>query len=424
MVKKLNVLDSFCLGVNAIIGSGIFLFPGSLAAAAGPASILAFLVCGILLITVALCYAELASIYKRNGGSYVYAKEAFGPGIGFGVGWMAWVTSVFSWAAVANAVSSYLCHFYPQCDTWDYQKGIACGIIFFFGLLNYRGIKLGGWTVDLFTLGKLIPLILFILVGFFHVSSKNYQPFWGGTGDFSLAIFLALWPLQGFETTPIAAGETENPRRAIPMAAIGSLLFATLIYVLIQAVAVGVLPTLASSNKPLADAAAVFLGPFGATILALGALISTIGYNAGNALGSPRYLSALAEDHFLPQSLAKAHPRFATPSQAILLTTGVTFVAALFLDFKQLVDISNLAVITQYLSTCLAVLWLRYYSPQLERTFKMPFGYVIAFLGSLISVWLMQKVAFSELKFSFWVLVAGFLLMFAFRKITGTKRAE
>ncbi|MCX5903448.1 MAG: APC family permease, partial [Proteobacteria bacterium] len=371
--KKLSSFDVFCLGVNAIIGSGIFLFPGLLAREAGPASIAVFLSCGILLTFVALCYAELGSIYKRNGGSYVYAREAFGRDVGFAVGWMSWVTAIFSWAAVANAVSSYAGCFDPVFNTLVVGKCIACSLVLVLGILNYRGIKLGAWTVDTFTIAKLAPLILFIAVGIFFVSGEHYHPFWGrGTGTFGHAVFLALWPLQGFEIAPLAAGETDNPQRAVPIATIGSLLGVTALYVLVQAVSVGVFAGLAASTeKPLADAAAVFMKPAGALIMAVGALVSMIGYTAGNALGSPR---------------------FHTPAGAIILTTAITFCAALVLNFQQLVILSNLAVICQYLSTCGAVIVLRRTQPRLDRGFKIPFGSAVAVAGCIVSVWLMRQV--------------------------------
>jgi amino acid transporter len=420
--KKLNTFDVFCLGVNAIIGSGIFLFPGILAQEAGPASIIAFLVCGILLIFVALCYAELGSIYKRNGGSYVYAREAFGPVIGFAVGWMSWVTAIFSWAAVANAVSSYAGYFHPVFTTVFMAKFMACGLVLVFGILNYRGIKQGAWAVNIFTLAKLAPLILFVAIGVFYVSAEQFHPFWvTGGGTFGHAIFLALWPLQGFEIVPLPAGETDRPQRAVPVATIGSLLFVTLIYVLVQTVCVGVFVGLTGvTDKPLADAAAVFLGPVGATIVALGAVVSMIGYTAGNALGSPRFLSALAVDKCLPPRLSAPHPRFFTPSKAILLTTCITFCAALLLNFQQLVMLSNLAVICQYLSTCSALIWLRHKKPELERTFKTPCGNVVAVIGCAVSVWLIKQVNAEELILAGAVLMAGFIT----KKLIGYPSAQ
>ena len=416
--KKLTVFDVFCLGINAIIGSGIFLFPGLLAREAGPASVAVFLVCGMLLTFVALCYAELGSIYKRNGGSYVYAREAFGPQVGFAVGWMSWVTSIFSWAAVANAVSSYAGYFAPVFvfNTPVAGKLIACVLVLGLGILNYRGIKLGAWAVNTFTIGKLAPLLLFIGVGIFFMSGRNFHPFWGaGSSSFGHAVFLALWPLQGFEITPLPAGETGNPRRAVPIAAIGSLLCVTAVYVLVQAVCVGVFTGLASSEKPLADAAAVFMGPAGVLIMAVGALVSMIGYNAGNALGSPRFVSALAEDGFLSARLAATHPRFHTPAGAIILTTAITFCAALLLSFQQLVILSNLAVICQYLSTCCAVIVLRRTQPRLERGFTIPFGNWVAAAGCMVSVWLIRQVEAEELIYACGVLAVGLVMQKIFQ---------
>jgi len=416
--KGLSVFDTLCLGVNAIIGSGIFLFPGLLARETGPASILALLVCGILLISVALCYAELGSIYRRNGGSYVYAKEAFGSLLGFGVGWISWITAVFSWAAVANAISAYLSYFHPLFENQFMGKGIAVILIVAFGIINYRGIKLGAWVVDLFTVAKLVPLLLFMAVGCFFINGAHYKPLWGaGAGSFNYAVFLSLWALQGFEVTPLPSGESQNPQKAVPIAVVGSLIFCTCMYALIQAVAVGVYAGLAgSATKPLADACALFLGSVGGTMMALGAIVSMVGYSAGNALGSPRFLSALAEDRFLPRRLALSHPRFLTPSGSILVTTGLTCVAATFFNFVSLVMLSNFAVIVQYLSTCCAVVWLRRTKPDLHRLFTIPCGNAVALAGCAISLWLIKQVQLKELILACAVLVSGFLCMWLFKK--------
>ena len=160
----------------------------------------------------------------------------------------------------------------------------------------------------------------------------------------------------------------------------------------------------------LASLRAIFLGPVGATVIALGAVVSMIGYTAGNALGSPRFLSALAEDKCLPPRLSAVHPRFFTPSKAILLTTGITFCAALLFNFQQLVILSNLAVICQYLSTCSAVIWLRRTKPEIERTFKIPCGSLVAAIGCAVSLWLIRQVNAEELILAGAVLMAGFII--------------
>jgi basic amino acid/polyamine antiporter, APA family len=419
-IKKLSVFDTFCLGLNAIIGSGIFIFPGLLAKVAGPMSILAFGVCGLLLVFVALCYAELGSMFRQSGGPYVYAKEAFGPRLGFGVGWVSWVTSIFSWAAVANAVSSNLAYFQPAFDRTLVAKAVAVCLILGFGLINYRGIKLGAWTVNAFTVGKLVPLLLFVAVGCFWIEPANYKPFWqANAGSFSQAVFLSLWALQGFEVTPFPAGESQNPQRAVPIAAVGSLVCATLIYVLIQTVAIGVHPGLAGAGaKPLAEAAARCMGAAGGTVMALAAVISMIGYNAGNALGCPRLLSALAEDRNLPPRLAAPHPRFNTPSVAVVITVLLTACAALFFTFESLVRLANLVVILQYLASCTAVIWLRYKRPDAERRFKLPLAIPVAVAGCAVSCWLLKEVKPSEFLVAGAVIGVGFLCWAAYRRVS------
>jgi amino acid transporter len=408
-VKRLSTLDIFCLGINAIIGSGIFLFPGILAKEAGPASVLAFLVCGLLLVFVALCYAELGSIFRQNGGSYVYAREAYGPLAGFTVGWISWITAICSWAAVANAVGFYMTFFGPAFENYYVSKCLALLLVLTFGFINYRGIKLGAWTVDAFTLAKLLPLLMFVLVGLFFIEGSNYHyvpvP---QQSNFAYAVFLALWALQGFEVTPLPAGESCNPRTAVPRAAIGSLLVCTCLYACIQAVAVGTYgESLASTSRPLAEACSSFMGPLGGLIISLGAVISIIGYNAGNALGSPRFLSAIAEDRFLPHYFSEYHPRFFTPSRAILLTTGLTSLAALLLNYENLVNLSNFAVVIQYLATCSAVIVLRHRKPGLNRAFTIPYGQAVALAGCAISLWLLWQVRLQEFLLGCFMLMCG-----------------
>jgi APA family basic amino acid/polyamine antiporter len=411
LARRLTLPDILCLGVNAIIGSGIFLFPGKLAGVAGPTSVLAFLLCGFLLITVALCYAEMAGLTRRNGGSYVYALTAFGRRPGFVVGWLAWVTAIFSWAGVANAISSQLAWFHPIFENWTVTKLMACTLILGFGTINYFGVRMGAMTVNLFTLAKTVPLAIFVGFGLFHLRAPAFAgTFASDVSTLSAAVFLSLWPLQGFETTPIIAGESKNPQRDVPLATIGSLLLVAGFYTLIQVVAVGTLPGLAASKKPLADAAATFLGPLGATLMAAGAAISMTGYSAGNALGSARYLEALAEDRFLPQSLKYIHPRYLTPARAIVVTTALTAVMAIWLDFSTLVDISNLAVISQYASTCLAVIWLRLKAPQLERRFRVPGGLVLPLAALGVSLWLIKQVRLPEVVFTVSVVLVGVAL--------------
>ncbi|MBF0409137.1 MAG: amino acid permease [Candidatus Riflebacteria bacterium] len=419
--RFLSFFDVLCLGINAIIGSGIFLFPGKLAHVAGPSSIFAFGICGLLLATVGLCYAELGSSFRRNGADYVYAREAFGNKAGFLIGWIAWATACFSWAAVANAISAYMAQFHPAFKTVWLVKITACALIGFFGTINFYGIKLGAYTVNAFTISKTLPLAIFVFVGLFNLEPSNFA----GSLDFSFpvmgsAVFLCLWPLQGFERIPVVAGETQNPSKYIPMATVGSLFVVVLIYTFVQIVAVGTFPALGTidSRKPLADAASLFLGGWGGLLMAVGAVISMTGYSAGNAMSSPRYLSVLAEDGYLPTFIAKIHEKHLTPSNAILLTTFISAIMALFLNFDTLIDISNLAVVSQYFSTCLAVIWLRYSRPDLPRAFKAPGGLIIPIIGCIISVWLIKQVKLQEFLFTVGIVFLGAFLSWLYNHLS------
>ncbi len=412
-VKRMNALDVFCLGLNAIIGSGIFLFPGTLAALMGPASILAFLVCGLLLTTVALCYAELGGMFKGNGGSTLYAHEAYGPGIGFGVGLIAWAAALLSWSAVASVLAAHLSFFHPFFDSPLTRKAVAAGGLLLFGAINYRGIKPGARIVNLLTAVKLLPLIAFVFLGFSEIDGSRYAGFFGGERRFGYAVFLALWALQGFEVAAVPAGESANPQRDVPRAVIGSLLGAALFYAVIQAVAVGAFPDLAASKeRPLADAAAHFIGGWGGAMLAAGGVVSMLGFIAGAALGSPRYLSALGERSLLRWRLAALHARFKTPHRSILATTGAAALLVLVFDFSKLIDLSNLAVVTQYLSTCAALMVLRLKRPEARRPYRAPRAWLIAPIGCAVSLWLMTQVSLTELGGTAVVLAAGYGLRF------------
>ncbi|MBI5624803.1 MAG: amino acid permease [Elusimicrobia bacterium] len=355
MARPLGFFDAYCIGVNAIVGTSIFLFPGLLMGLLGPVSPLAFILTAAMLLPVALCYAAAASKFDRAGGPYLYVREAFGELPGFAVGWMCWVTELFSWAAVATGLAAYLGHFGPGWTAPLATKAIAVSVIFVMGWLNYRGVRLGAWTSDILTVAKLIPLTAFVVVGAFYVDPAAFaQPGplgWEGLGK---ACFLAFFAFSGFEVVPVPAGETSEPQRRIPKALVSSLLTAAVLYTLVQAVAVGTFPLLAGSQRPLAEAAAGFLGPLGAGLMVVGAAVSNIGFNAGCALGGPRYLVALAEDGHLPGWLAVRHPRFDAPHRSVALTAGLTAGLVMILDFGKLMDFAIVAICAQYVGTCLA----------------------------------------------------------------------
>jgi amino acid transporter len=388
--RPLNLFDVTCMGVNAIVGSSIFLFPGKLFGMLGPASVLAFGVTGVLLMLVALCFAEAGGRFTGHGGPYIYARAAFGPQVGFAIGWLCWLTELLSWAAVANGIASYLGHFGPFFDTPLAVKGIAAVTIVTMGAINVYGVKQGAWLSNALTIAKLVPLTLLIVAGLPQISAANYAPFAPhGLQPIGAACFLTYFAYSGFEVVPVPAGECENPQRAVPLAILYSL-----------GVAASLNANLADSTRPLADAAVRALGPAGASIIVAGSLISTVGYNAGCALGGPRYLIALADEGDFPSCSTRS---------AVILTSGLTLLAALALDFSKLVDTANVVICTQYLATCASVLALRRKMGP-AGGFRIPGGPLIPVAGIAATLWLGAQGGASELKATAVMIAAGFLL--------------
>ncbi len=335
MRRALTTFDAVCLGVNAVVGSGIYLFPGTLATALGPASIFAWLVTGLLCLPLALTFALLGAGEERTGGPFRYTELAFGNGAAFVVGWLAWVTSVISWAAVASALPSYLAPFVPALSDRGLARVLSSAIVLLLAALNVVGVKPGARLMDTLTLLKLVPLVIFVAVGLSALDTRHFQPVAPtGLGALPAMALMTLFAFQGFEVVGVPVGEVREPRRAVPRAVLISLLFPAFLYVLVQIVFVGV--GAPRSEAPLVAAAERFLGGPGGALLGFGGLVSMLGFSAGSALCTPRYLQALAEERLVPGLLARPHARFHTPAAAI--GTSALFTVGLI----QVLDFGNL----------------------------------------------------------------------------------
>ena len=387
--RALSRLDLTAIGVNAIVGSSIFLFPGKLAALLGPASIVAFALTAAALAPVALCFAEASSTRDRAGGPSLYAQEAFGPLAGFSIGWLCWVTEIVSWAAVSSGVAVYAAPFWPELGKPLAVKLVAAGVIAVMTAVNLFGAKPGARVSTTFTIAKLLPLLAVALAGLplWLKSGSPLTPFAPhGWSALPKACFLAYFAFQGFEVVPVPAGEAREPGKDAPFAVLVGLALAALLYALIQAAALASVPGLAGSERPLADAGLALFGPLGERLIAAGALTSMIGFTAGCALGGPRYLVALGEEGHLPRALAQGRPRTGAPAAAIVLTAAAALAASLVLDFDRLIDFGNVVIGAQYLSTCLAVLADRRRGR--KAAFVAPGGAFIPLAGVAATLWL------------------------------------
>src|SRR5439155_18040683 len=205
-----------------------------------------------------------------------------------------------------------------------------------------------------------------------------------------------------------------------PFALLGALFGAMLLYALVEIVFMGTHPDPARADKPLAEAAAAFAGPWAARFLTIGAAISSFGYCTGVALVGPRYLSAMSDDGLFFFSSRRRHTRFATPGVAIVVTAAVTMALALWADFDRLSDLGNVAVFAQYLSTCLAVPVLRWLRPDLPRRFRLPFGILVPAAATVGCLLFLKDMNADDLRFALVTLIGGLLL---FGLLRWTRRA-
>jgi amino acid transporter len=332
---------------------------------------------GVASMLIALSFAEVASRFDGTGGPYLYARAAFGRFAAFEVGWMMWFTRVASWASVINVLVSSLGFYWPTLTAGRSRVILITTLIAILAAINIRGIRQSSFVVNLLTLGKLVPLAVFIVVGIVSVDWTRLVPNTSPSiGELSASGLLLIFAFGGYEIVPVPGGEARNPRRDVPFALIMTIAIVTLVMTLAQVVAVGTLPGLAASKTPLADAAALFLGAGGAAMITIGAVFSTSGNNMGQALSGSRNLFALAEQGDLPRFFGRVHPSFRTPVNAILVTAGVALVLALSGTFQTMAAASAISRLVVYVATCAATLRLR--SARFQDVVKPP-GFVAPF---------------------------------------------
>ena len=388
--RSLSLPDVVALGLNGVIGSGIFLLPGLAADKMGPASLVVVLFGGLLCFLIALCFAEAGSHFSGTGGPYLYAREAFGDFVAFEVGWMTWCVRIVSWAALANAFAIAIAHFVPAAGEGYGQQATAAALIIVLSTINLFGAKAGAAITTFFTVAKLIPLLVFAGVGLFFIDGARFEPFapHGYDGFVDTAVVL-LYAFVGFEVLAVPAGEMKNPQRSVPIALVLVLTVATVLYLIIVSVSIGTLDGIAGHPNPVAAASETFLGTTGATLIASGIAISIFGVNAGSALISPRCLFALAENGQVPKVLGIIHPRYKTPWVANEVTAVMALVLAVSGSFKVLAVISVIARFAQYIPTCIAVLVLR--KKRGRASFTLPGGPTIPIVATLLSVGLLVQ---------------------------------
>ncbi len=269
--RELGKWDLTAIGINQMIGGAIFFLPSQVAAQVGSWSPIAFLATGLASLLVALCFAEVGSRFERTGGPYLYTRAAFGRFVGFEVGWMQWVTRVTSQASIVNAIALALGFYWPAITTGIGRATLISAVTLSVGWINLRGIRPSAFVINLFTVGKLVPLALFIVVGLWFVDASRLIP--AGTlslQQISTAALLLIFAFGGYDVIGVPAGEAADPRRHLPFAFVTTILAVSAIFTLAHIVALGTLPELTVSKTPLADASLLIMGAAGALLINTG----------------------------------------------------------------------------------------------------------------------------------------------------------
>jgi APA family basic amino acid/polyamine antiporter len=338
LVRTVGFWGLVAMCINAVIGSGVFLLPYESFKLLGPFSLWAPLLFAVPVFILVLCFAEAASHFSEPGGAYLYAKTAFGDFVGFETGWMNWIARLTSLASLSNGFVITLALFYPVVKEPVPRMAVITSSILILALIHYFGVRYGAASIYVFTFGKLVPLIGFIILAL-AVWKTNPIP-----GSFALpgpetnwvdAALFMLFAYAGFENLGVPAGEYKNPRRDLPFALLAGILAIAAIYVLVQLGAMSALPNLSTSDSPIASAAKALIGPIGGAIVTIGALMSMAGTNSGTMLEGSRMLYALSLDRRMGP-ISFVHPRFHTPSVAIAIHTVVALAFALSGSFRQL----------------------------------------------------------------------------------------
>jgi APA family basic amino acid/polyamine antiporter len=404
--REIRKWDLVALLVNVTVGAGILRLPSDVQRTVGNYSLAAFIACAAIVGLIALCFAEVGSRFSGTGGPYLYARETFGPTLAFLVGWLMWLTRLAGFATLVLVFVGYLGYFWPPAESGLPRTAIITGLVLTLTVINLIGVKESARASDIFTVSKLIPLLVFVATGLFFISPARFtlaaRP---SLGSFSAAVFILVYVFSGFEAVLVNSGEIREPQRVIPFALIVALSASVVLFLLIQVVCIGTLPQLAGSERPLADASYTFLGGLGPRMIAAGALIGIFGTLNVIMLACTRLPFAMAAQGQLPVVLARVHRRFRTPHVSILVSAAVVLLLSLSGTFIYALKVTVITRVIVYVSTCLALPVLRRRarmalpvptSGAVRGSFEVPAGVGISMVCVMLCLFLLANSGWRE----------------------------
>lgn len=425
--RDLGLFDFTLLAIGSIVGADVYVVSGLGARSLGPAQLVSWVAAGVLAAFIGLAFVQCAAISTRVGGSYAYAREAFGPLAGFFAGWALYLGECVALPVFPIAFANYLDYFIP---VHSGAGGVAAKLFLVVSVtgINFFGVRASSRLNDVLTLTKLVPLALLAIAGLGLIIARpgeaggHLSPFtplgWGGFGAATVVIF---WAYAGFELAVLPSAEVRTPKRTLPRGLLIGMAVATLFYLLTAlAVTVG-LPwqTAAGSERPLAEGLKAILdtldlpGGWSAGFMSAGAVISIVGVYDVFTLGLSRLSYALAADGLFPGPFARVHSRFGTPWVGLLFQAAVATGASLAFDLSGLIATSVFFLGVCYAITSLAALRLVARSP--NEALQLPALRVILVVAAISGGYLATQVSFGRIAFGVAALAAG-LLAYATRR--------
>ncbi len=404
-----------------VVGAGIFVLPGVIAAKLGSAAIVAYLICGVAISLIFLCYAEIGSRVTRSGGSYAYIEEAFGPFFGFISSMLLWFGwAVLSDAALTVAMINTLSIVVPELQEPLWKLLFMVVLFTFMVGTNIIGVKSGIRLYVFNTIAKFVPLALLLLTGIFFINIDNLIiTEWPSIANIGAASLILIFAFSGAECALNASGEIKNPTKTVPRGIFLGLGSIFILYLGLQTVAQGVLGAELANNTeaPLAATANEIFGGWGIKLLIVGGAISIFSTLSGDILVTPRVIFAAARDGHLPKPLAKVHAKYKTPHISIIFYAFMIALLAFSGQFKVLAVMASGSVLLVYAGVCLATLKLRVRdgAPS-EGQFKMPGKIIIPFLSCSVITWMLLQLTGEE-ALGLLVLIGISILIFIVQKI-------
>lgn len=418
------------MGVGAIIGTGIFVVIGEGASLAGPAVILSFALAALACVFSALSYAELASSIPVSGSAYTYSYATLGEIVAWIIGWDLILEYGVSVAAVAVGWGGNLNEFLGNAFGYTLPDAIAKSpsdggvfnlpsviITLIIMWLLVRGVRESAQANLVMVIIKIVVLIFFIIAAVTAINTANFRPFaptgFDGVVSAAAVIFFAYI---GFDAVSTGSEEAKDPKKDLPLAIIGSLVIATIFYILVSIGAIGLLPAdqLAGSDAPLAHALDVGAGmSWAAAILALGAIIAITSVMLVIFYGQTRIFFAMCRDGLLPERLADLHPRYGTPAKLTIGLGILIAILAALVPLNEIVKLVNIGTLFAFILVNVGVIVLRYTRPEMPRPFRVPLSPVLPILGIAFAIFLMTDLPLSTwIRFVIWLVIGMLIYVF------------